>query len=56
MGKVNNFSMIQKTRVNKQQKNTPTMYEYDDIFSKDMESQRNVLSYKSFKSQNLVNK
>lgn len=53
MGKVNNFSMIQKTRVNKQQKNTPTMYEYDDIFSKDMQSQRNVLSYKLFKSQNL---
>jgi hypothetical protein len=58
MGKVNNFSMIQKTpmNMNNQQKNTPTMYEYDDIFSKDMQSQKNLLSYKSFKSQHLVGK
>jgi hypothetical protein len=54
MGKVNNFSMIQKTPMNKQQKNIPTTY--DDIFSKDIQSQKNLLSYKSFKSQNLVNK
>lgn len=65
MGKVNNFSIIQKPPINKQ-KNTPTMYgcgihaysdgmnripsEYDDIFLKDMQSQNNVLSYKSFKT------
>ena len=47
MGKVNNFSMIQKPPTNKQ-KNTSTMY--DDIFSKDSELQTNVLSYKSFKT------
>lgn len=54
MGKVNNFSMIQKPPTNKQ-KNTPTIYgcgihAYDDIFSKDQQSQNNVLSYKSFKT------
>ena len=50
MGKVNNFSMIQKPQMNlnQQKKNTPTMY--DDIFSKETQSQKNVLSYKSFKS------
>lgn len=54
MGKINNFSIIQKPPINKQ-KNTPTMYgcgihAYDDIFSKDQQSQNNVLSYKSFKT------
>ena len=77
MGKVNNFSIIQKPPTNKQ-KNTPTTYgcgihaysdgmnrsprdipfaeEYDDIFLKDMQSQNNVLSYKSFKAHNLRTK
>lgn len=55
MGKVNNFSIIQKPPINKQ-KNTSTMY--DDIFSKDIHSdlQNNVLSYKSFKTQILDRK
>jgi hypothetical protein len=54
MGKVNNFSMIQKPPTNKQKKHTPT--EYDDIFLKDLQSQNNVLSYKSFKTQLLDRK